>query len=101
LFLHASCCQVPVTLQLLRAAFSSVPVLTHLLLVRHTELQPEAQPGLSAAFSKAMHSSSSGLWLYECSRRAVLLPLQVMHSPTGCHVQAPGSVALVYSSYLT
>jgi hypothetical protein len=69
---------VPVTLQLLRAAFASVPVLTHLLLVRHNELQTEAQAGLSAAFSKVMHSSSSGLWLYECSRRAVLPPLQVM-----------------------
>uniref|UniRef100_A0A383WNS6 Cilia- and flagella-associated protein 61 N-terminal domain-containing protein n=1 Tax=Tetradesmus obliquus TaxID=3088 RepID=A0A383WNS6_TETOB len=77
--------QVPVTLQLLRATFSSVPVLTHLLLVRHTELQPEAQPGLSAAFSKAMHSSSSGLWLYECSRRAVLPPLQVRHAKVEDH----------------
>jgi hypothetical protein len=67
---------VPVTLQLLRAAFSAVPVLTHLLMVSHTELHPESQAGLSAAFSRVMHSSS-GLWLYECSRRAVLPSLQV------------------------
>lgn len=103
MFLHAACHQVPVTLQLLRAAFSSVPVLTHLLLVRHTELQPEAQPGLSAAFSKAMHSSSSGLWLYECSRRAVLPPLQVMSSPNSCYLflHVPELWAAAYGRHIS
>ncbi|WIA39160.1 hypothetical protein OEZ86_005287 [Tetradesmus obliquus] len=32
-----------------------------------------------------MHSSSSGLWLYECSRRAVLPPLQVRHAKVEDH----------------
>lgn len=69
--------QVPVTLQLLQAAFSSIPNLLHLLLISQSELQQESHAGLSAYFSKSMHGNGSGLWLYECSRQAVLPTLQV------------------------
>lgn len=69
--------QVSVTLQLLQAAFSYIPVLTRLLLISHAELQQETDVGLAAVFNKVMHSSSSGLWLYECNRKTVMPTLQV------------------------
>lgn len=72
----AAVLQVPVTLKLLQAAFTSIPSLLHLLLVSHSEVQQGSHAGLSAYFNKALHSSDSGLWLYECGRKAVLPSLQ-------------------------